>query len=138
MGGVIMGTARCRFCGTRCQVLRLLPEGATALLATCHDGAAWDRERTGYDHRTTMPPHGDTRQAELMATVAATWNAHSVDNAYRRAGVTTPISGDAIAIARAPWRSAFYDRHRQIEQRELAAARGHLWTDDDLSGMAAS
>lgn len=135
---MIMATARCRFCGTHCQVLRLLPEGATALFATCHDGAASDRERTGHDHRTTMQPHGDTRQAELMATVAATWNAHSVDNAYRRAGVTTPISGDALAIARAPWRSAFYHRHRQIEQRELAAARGHLWADDDLDAVAAS
>lgn len=62
-----------------------------------------------------------------MAGVAKDWKAHSVMRAYESAGVTCPISGDALRLEQLPWRPAFYDRHRAIEDRELAAERETLW-----------
>jgi hypothetical protein len=53
----------CRYCDTRCFVLRRLPDdahwrpGLDVLMATCLTGMAHDRERIGYDHTTAINPH---------------------------------------------------------------------------------
>lgn len=68
-----------------------------------------------------------TQRAEMMTYTAKNWNAHSVMNAYVRAGVTCPISGDALRLLQVPYRAAFHNRSRAIEGRELANERGTLW-----------
>lgn len=52
--------AYCQFCGHRCFVLRVIPdgpkEGWIGLLATCPAGMDLDRGRTGHDHTTATNP----------------------------------------------------------------------------------
>ena len=53
-----MAGAYCHFCGRRCFVYRVLPDGSWAgHLATCLEGMAHDRKMTGYDHTTAINPH---------------------------------------------------------------------------------
>ncbi len=51
-----MAGAYCRFCDSRCFVLRELADGRQIHLATCAAGAAHDREVTGEDYRTAKNP----------------------------------------------------------------------------------
>ncbi|WP_433673877.1 hypothetical protein [Microbacterium gorillae] len=51
-----MAGAYCQFCNHRCFVLRRLPNGQELHVATCLRGAAYDRERTGYDFQTSTNP----------------------------------------------------------------------------------
>lgn len=69
----------------------------------------------------------DTIRAEMMAGTAKNWQAHSVMNAFIQAGVECPISGDALRLEQVPYRTAFYYRKRDIDQRERAAEQGTLW-----------
>lgn len=64
----------CKFCDHRCFVVRQIPgrendPTAPTILATCPDGMALDRERTGYDHRTAINPLAD--RAPAAGTTAA-------------------------------------------------------------------
>ncbi|SFK52422.1 hypothetical protein SAMN05421835_12358 [Amycolatopsis sacchari] len=52
-----MAGAYCRFCGRRCFVDRVLPDGSWWHLATCPEGMAHDRKVLGYDHTTAINPH---------------------------------------------------------------------------------
>lgn len=57
-----MAGAYCKFCDNRCFVLRRMPvdarwkPGEDVHLATCSQGAAYDRTHTGYDHTTAVNP----------------------------------------------------------------------------------
>ncbi|WP_234343429.1 hypothetical protein, partial [Streptomyces sp. NRRL F-5123] len=55
-----MAGAYCKFCGNRCFVYRIIPDGPqkgwAGHLATCAPGMAHDREKTGYDHTTATNP----------------------------------------------------------------------------------
>ncbi len=67
-----MAGAYCKFCGQRCFVDRKMPEdarwrpGQSVHLATCREGAAYDRQHSGYDH-TTAINYLAIRAAELEA-----------------------------------------------------------------------
>jgi hypothetical protein len=55
-----MAGAYCKFCGHRCFVYRVIPdgpqEGWAGHLATCAQGMAHDRAQTGHDHTTAANP----------------------------------------------------------------------------------
>lgn len=52
-----MAGAYCRYCDTRCFVLRTLPTTGQSLhLATCKRGMEHDRETCGFDHTTAANP----------------------------------------------------------------------------------
>jgi len=57
-----MAGSYCKYCGRRCFVYRVMPAdarwkpGEGVHLATCAEGAAHDREQTGYDHTTATNP----------------------------------------------------------------------------------
>ena len=52
-----MAGSYCRYCGHRCFVYRVVPDGSWAgHMATCHDGAAHDRSVLGFDHKTAINP----------------------------------------------------------------------------------
>ncbi len=57
-----MAGAYCKLCDRRCFVYRILPADARwqpgngVHLATCPEGAAYDRQRIGYDHTTAHHP----------------------------------------------------------------------------------
>lgn len=55
-----MAGAYCGFCGTRCFVYRIIPDGPSQggwHLATCRTGMEHDRRQTGgYDHTNTVNP----------------------------------------------------------------------------------
>lgn len=57
---MIMAGAYCNFCGHRCFVYRVIPDGPKAgwagHLATCHQGMEHDREQTGHDYITAGNP----------------------------------------------------------------------------------
>lgn len=69
----------------------------------------------------------DAVLSELMARVALQWPALSVMNAFERAGVMCPMSGDALRLQQVPYRPEFYNRQRAIEEREQASRMGLLW-----------
>jgi hypothetical protein len=64
-----MAGAYCRFCGQRCFVLRVIPDGPSAgwsgHLATCPGGMAHDRKATGHDHATAINPITDPAAAKI-------------------------------------------------------------------------
>lgn len=53
-----MAGAYCRFCGHRCFVYRVIPDGPqkgwAGHMATCAAGMVHDRRETGYDHTTAL------------------------------------------------------------------------------------
>jgi hypothetical protein len=55
-----MAGAYCKFCGTRCFVYRVIPDGLSkgwgGHLATCRDGMAHDLKMTGHTHITAVNP----------------------------------------------------------------------------------
>jgi hypothetical protein len=55
-----MAGAYCTFCGRRCFVDRIVPDGPSqgwsGHMATCPAGMAHDRAVTGYDHTTAINP----------------------------------------------------------------------------------
>ncbi|MFM9590737.1 hypothetical protein ACKI16_29545 [Streptomyces scabiei] len=55
-----MAGAYCNFCGHRCFVYRIVPdgprEGWAGHMATCLGGMAHDRRETGHDHTTATNP----------------------------------------------------------------------------------
>lgn len=59
-----MAGSYCRYCDHRCFVERTLPDdalkhaGQSIHMATCLQGAEWDRNQTGYDHTTAINPRG--------------------------------------------------------------------------------
>ncbi|GAA3831528.1 hypothetical protein GCM10022380_57630 [Amycolatopsis tucumanensis] len=58
----MMAGPYCRYCGHRCFVYRVLPDGSWAgHMATCPEGAAHDREVTGHDHTTATNPNRTSR-----------------------------------------------------------------------------
>lgn len=58
-----MAGAHCKFCGHRCFVFRIIPDGPqqgwAGHLATCKRGMAFDRAQTGHDHTTATNPVRD-------------------------------------------------------------------------------
>jgi hypothetical protein len=46
----------CRYCGHRCFVERVLPNGRHLHMATCLDGAMHDLTVTGYTYQTARNP----------------------------------------------------------------------------------
>jgi hypothetical protein len=67
-----MAGAYCKFCGHRCFVNRVIPDGPmqgwAGHLATCQGGMAHDLEMTGHTHETALNP---VTQAD--AVEALTW-----------------------------------------------------------------
>lgn len=64
--------AYCKFCDNRCFVYRVLPDGSWAgHMATCRDGMALDREKTGHDHTTAINPITPTKAADLSELAEA-------------------------------------------------------------------
>lgn len=65
-----MAGAYCKFCGRRCFVLRVIPDGPEkgweGHLATCQRGMEHDREQTGYDHTTAINPITDPEAAAAI------------------------------------------------------------------------
>lgn len=58
-----MAGAYCRYCGNRCFVYRVLPDGSwSGHMATCMDGMAHDRVATGHDHTTAINPAIDPKE----------------------------------------------------------------------------
>lgn len=52
-----MAGSYCRYCGNRCFVYRVVPDGSWAgHMATCPDGMAHDRTMLGFDHKTAINP----------------------------------------------------------------------------------
>jgi hypothetical protein len=71
-----MAGAYCKFCGHRCFVLRVIPDGPakgwTGHLATCRDGMAHDLGVTGHTHITAVNPVIEPEAAaEIYAAVKA-------------------------------------------------------------------
>ena len=68
-----MAGAYCKFCGTRCFVLRVIPDGPckgwTGHLATCQRGMMHDFGKTGHTHITAVNPV--TEHEAVAALVAA-------------------------------------------------------------------
>jgi hypothetical protein len=64
--------AYCRFCGQRCFVVRVIPDGAsrgkTYALATCQAGMAHDLGRTGHTHITALNPVLEPEAVAALAT----------------------------------------------------------------------
>lgn len=58
--------------------------------------------------------HAAASRAERITAVSRNWAIRSLNTAYQRAGVETPVSGDQLAILAAPYRREFYDRERGI------------------------
>lgn len=58
-----MAGAYCRFCGRRCFVFRVIPNGPdrgwSGHLATCPPGMAHDKKQTGHTHLTALNPVTD-------------------------------------------------------------------------------
>jgi hypothetical protein len=67
-----MAGAYCKFCGRRCFLLRVIPDGPlkgrSFHLATCAGGMAHDMKMTGHTHKTAINPIADPDAA--AATVA--------------------------------------------------------------------
>ena len=65
-----MAGAYCKFCQTRCFVLRVIPDGPqrgwTGHLATCRSGMEHDLKVTGHTHITAVNP---STEPELAAAV---------------------------------------------------------------------
>lgn len=55
-----MAGAYCRYCGRRCFVLRVIPDGPSkgwlGHLATCREGMIHDLKVTGHTHITAINP----------------------------------------------------------------------------------
>jgi hypothetical protein len=62
----------CNYCGQRCFVVRVIPDGAergrSLAMATCPKGMEHDRKATGHTHLTALHP---VTQADLVAALAA-------------------------------------------------------------------
>jgi hypothetical protein len=60
----------CKFCGQRCFVLRVIPDGPqkgwSGHLATCAGGMALDLQKTGYTHETAINPVTDPEAAAAV------------------------------------------------------------------------
>lgn len=68
-------------------------------------------------------PAQHARYAEMITETARTWCAHSLDNAYRRAGVEVPVSGDklaALAVGPAHQLRLYRDRDRPMDRYHAA------------------
>lgn len=67
-----MPGAYCKFCGHRCFVLRVIPDGPskgrTIHLATCRDGMAHDLGEVGHTHVNAVNP---VTEPEAAARIAA-------------------------------------------------------------------
>jgi hypothetical protein len=67
-----MAGAYCKFCGRRCFVYRVIPDGPRqgwgGHLATCLDGMAHDLKKTGHTHITAINP---VTEPEAAAAVPA-------------------------------------------------------------------
>lgn len=65
-----MAGAYCKFCGDRCFVLRVVPDGPSkgweGHMATCPRGMALDRDKTGHDCTTAVNPVTDPAAAEAI------------------------------------------------------------------------
>jgi hypothetical protein len=65
-----MAGAYCKFCGQRCFVLRVIPDGPSkgweGHMATCGPGMAYDREKTGHTHKTAVNPVTDPDAAAAI------------------------------------------------------------------------
>jgi hypothetical protein len=65
-----MAGAYCKFCGTRCFLLRTIPDGPqkgwTGHLATCAEGMAHDLKVTGHTHETAINPITDPEAAAAV------------------------------------------------------------------------
>jgi hypothetical protein len=68
---MIMGSY-CKFCGQRCFVVRVIPDGPqkgwSGCLATCAGGMEHDLKKTGHTHLTALNP---VTEPEAVAAVAA-------------------------------------------------------------------
>lgn len=66
-----MAGSYCRFCGHRCFVWRLVPDGPSkgwgGHMATCAGGMAHDLEVLGYTHETAVNPLTDHERAAAIA-----------------------------------------------------------------------
>lgn len=61
-----MAGSYCNYCGHRCFVLRVLPDGTwPGHLATCAGGMAHDRRALGHDHTTAINPVLDTIHGDV-------------------------------------------------------------------------
>jgi hypothetical protein len=60
----------CKFCGTRCFVLRVLQDGPffgqERLLATCRDGMVLDLLFTGHTHLTALNPVTESQAVDAL------------------------------------------------------------------------
>jgi hypothetical protein len=67
-----MAGSYCRFCGQRCFVLRVIPDGPSQgrsfHLATCQGGMSHDLKVTGHTHITAINP---VTEPEAAAAVPA-------------------------------------------------------------------
>lgn len=65
-----MAGAYCNYCGRRCFVLRVIPDGPhkgkSYHLATCQRGMEHDFEVTGYTHKTAVNPITDPDAAAAI------------------------------------------------------------------------
>lgn len=65
-----MAGAYCNYCGQRCFVYRVIPDGPSkgwaGHLATCHGGMAHDLKVTGYTHLTAVNPVTDPGAAAAI------------------------------------------------------------------------
>jgi hypothetical protein len=66
-----MAGAYCKFCGHRCFVDRVIPDGPmkgwSGHLATCQGGMAHDLEVTGHTHETALNPVTQAIAVEALA-----------------------------------------------------------------------
>lgn len=70
-----MAGAYCKFCGRRCFVYRIVPDGPSkgwgGHMATCPDGMALDLKAFGHTHETAVNPVTDGDAAEAVAAELA-------------------------------------------------------------------
>jgi hypothetical protein len=69
-----MAGSYCKFCGRRCFVLRVIPDGPekgwTGHLATCREGMMHDFGETGHTHLTAINPVTEPEAAAAVRAAA--------------------------------------------------------------------
>jgi hypothetical protein len=102
----LMAGAYCKFCGRRCFVLRVIPDGPekgwAGHLATCQGGMAYDLKVMGHTHLTAVNPITDPEAAaRIAAEVRAGWAvtvAQLIDHLRAMPPGATAVDGDELEV----------------------------------------
>lgn len=94
--------AYCQFCGHRCFVIRMLPDGSwSGCMATCAAGMEHDRKQTGHDHTTAINT-AETTACGFCGRPTATWPGKDCEQPEEHVGATYGCDcGETVTIEQA-------------------------------------